>query len=135
MHRIKSLGSIAVYDIVTSGDPLSQLLDLLLYATVQSYIWIDEGEAVKIFGDRADGLIDQLRAARLDIWRVAEKALTREQLETLDNMIFRWRRDNPDLDYLAFIRFDDVAAITSFSLAQARQLGHTRPAPARYHFP
>lgn len=129
MHRIKSLGSIAVYDIVTSGDPLSQLLDLLLYATVQSYIWIDEGEAVKVFGDRADGLIDQLRAARLDIWRVAEKALTREQLETLDNMIFRWRRDNPDLDYLAFIRFDDVAAIDEGNIVKEIRGGSGLLAP------
>lgn len=129
MHRIKSLGSIAVYDIVTSGDPLSQLLDLLLYATIQSYIWIDEGEAVKIFGDRADGLIDQLRAARLDIWRVAEKALTREQLETLDNLIFRWRRDNPDLDYLAFIRFDDVAAIDEGSIVKEIRGGSGLLAP------
>ncbi|MFM1890702.1 MAG: hypothetical protein RLZZ565_1459 [Planctomycetota bacterium] len=129
MHRLKSLGSIAVYDIVTSGDPLSQLLDLLLYTTVQSYIWIDEGEAVKIFGDRADGLIDQLRAARLDIWRVAEKALTREQLETLDNMIFRWRRDNPDLDYLAFIRFDDVAAIDEGNIVKEIRGGSGLLAP------
>ena len=129
MHRMKSLGAIAVYDIVTSGDPLSQLLDLLLYATVQSYIWIDEGEAVAVFGERADGLVDQLRAARLDIWRVAEKALTREQLETLDNMIFRWRRDNPDLDYLAFIRFDDVAAIDEGNIVKEIRGGSGLLAP------
>lgn len=129
MHRVKSLGSIAVYDIVTSGDPLSQLLDLLLYATVQSYIWIDEGEAVKVFGDRADGLIDQLRAARLDIWRVAAKALTTQQLETLDNLILRWRRDNPDLDYLAFIRFDDVAAIDEGNIVKEIRGGSGLLAP------
>lgn len=110
MNRIKTFGSTAVYDIVTSGDPLSQLLDLVLYVTLQSYIWIDEGEAVAVFGDRAGPLITQLREARLDVWKVAARALTPQQLEALDNMILRWRRENSALDYLAFVRFDDVAA-------------------------
>ena len=110
MHRLKTYASSAVYDIVTDGDPLSQLLDLLLYTTIQSYIWIDEGEAVEIFGpERAVPLIEQLHAARLDVWRTAAKVLTTQQLETIDNIILQWRRANPDLDYLAFVRFDEIA--------------------------
>lgn len=116
-HRIKTFASTAAYDIVTDGDPGSQLLDLLLYVTLQSYIWIDEGEAVRAFGpEAAVPLIEQLHAARVDIWRVAAQALTTQQLETLDNLILQWRRSNPTLDYVAFVRFDEIAAAQGASL-------------------
>jgi molecular chaperone GrpE (heat shock protein) len=119
MHRIKTFATTAAYDIVTDGDPGSQLLDLLLYVTLQSYIWIDEGEAVEAFGpEAATPLVEQLHAARVDIWRVAAQALTTQQLETLDNLILQWRRSNPSLDYLAFVRFDEIAAAQGATLVR-----------------
>jgi hypothetical protein len=43
----------AIYDIVTNADPFTRLLDLMLVVTLQSQKWIEEDQAERWFGDRA----------------------------------------------------------------------------------
>jgi hypothetical protein len=109
-HRVKLVDVSAVYDIVTNPDPYSQLLDLIITVTLQSEHWIDDCHADEAFGDRAGELISRLRRARLEIWQIAARVMTQEQLDVLDRLILEWRRDNPDVRLVAFVRFNDFAA-------------------------
>jgi hypothetical protein len=105
----KLIGATAMYDIVTEADPYSQLLDATVVVTLQSMVWIDEGRADLVFGDQADQLVSALRALRVDIWNIAAKAMTQKQLDELANLIWDWRRQNPNIDTVAFVRFGDFA--------------------------
>jgi hypothetical protein len=100
----------SVYDIVTNADPYTQLLDLVLVVTLQSRQWIDEDQAELQFGARSRPLIDASRRAREDVWKIAGRVMKPEQLEVLDGMILDWRRRNPTVQMLSFVRFDDFAA-------------------------
>ena len=98
-----------MYDIVTNADPYTQLLDLTLVVTLQSRQWIDEDQAEIQFGARGKFLIEAARKAREDIWKIAARVMKTEQLEILDNRILDWRRRNPNVQLISYVRFDDFA--------------------------
>ncbi len=108
-HGIKLHQVSSVYDIVTNADAYTQLLDLTLVVTLQSMKWIDEDQADELFGARSAPLIGASRKTREDIWNIASRVLKPEQLETLDYLIWDWRRRNQDVSYVSWIRFDDFA--------------------------
>lgn len=115
-HQIKLVGTSSIYDIVTGTDPFTKLMDLLLVVTLQSYIWIDEDRADKAFGTRATPLIRSLRTARTDVWKLASGVLKPDQLQRLDNLILESRKDNPDVSFVSFMRFNEVAAARNKSV-------------------
>jgi hypothetical protein len=109
-HLVK-LGTVSsAYDIASGADPLRKLVDMTLMVTLQSYVWIDEDRAERTFGDRAEPLIRELRQLRVDIWKLAAQVLRPDELQLLDSLILDWRRQHPDLAFVAFLRFDDVSA-------------------------
>jgi hypothetical protein len=109
-HQVKLTQISSIYDIVTTADPFTQLLDLTLVVTLQSQKWIDEDLAEEWFGDRAQPLIDASQRARADIWKIATRVMKPEQLEVMDYLIWDWRHKNPDVTVVSFVRFDDFAA-------------------------
>lgn len=115
-HQIKLVGTSSIYDVVTNPDPFTKLMDMLLVVTLQSYTWIDEDRAEKAFGDRAGPLIRALRTARTDVWKLASGILKPDQLQRLDNLILESRRDNPDVSFVSFMRFNEVSAKRNQSL-------------------
>jgi hypothetical protein len=115
-HQIKLVGTSSIYDIVTNADPFTKLMDVLLVVTLQSYIWIDEDRAEATFGDRAQPLIQSLRAARTDVWKLAAGILKPDQLQRLDNLILESRKNNPDVSFVSFMRFNEVSAARNKSL-------------------
>lgn len=108
-HLVKLVSVSGVYDIVTNAEPFAKMMDLLMVVTLQSYRWIDEDQAEKQFGARAAPLIQAIRSLRVDIWNVAGRVLRPEQLQQLDALILDWRKRNPHVDILAYLRFDEVA--------------------------
>jgi hypothetical protein len=115
-HQIKLVGTSSIYDIVTNSDPFTKLMDLLLVVTLQSYTWIDEDRAENAFGARAEPLIRSLRTARNDVWKLASGVLKPDQLQRLDNLILESRKDNPDVSFVSFMRFNEVSAARNKSL-------------------
>lgn len=115
-HQIKLVGTSSIYDIVTNPDPFTKLMDLLLVVTLQSYTWIDEDRAEAAFGDRAAPLVRALRTARTDVWKLAGGVLKPDQLQRLDTLILESRKDNPDVSFVSFMRFNEVSARRNQSL-------------------
>src|SRR5262245_10015769 len=109
-HQVLLVQTSAIYDIATNGDPFTCLLDLMLVVTLQSQKWIEEDQAERWFGERAQPLIYASRKAREDIWQIAGRTMTTEQLEVIDYLIWDWRRRNPGVELVSFVRFDDFAA-------------------------
>jgi len=122
-HRVLLNGVLAMNDIASSNDPYSQTLDLVVAVTLQSIVWIDENRAEKVFGDRAPILIKALRTMRVEAWDLAARILNPEQLELLDYYIVEWRRANPANDQVAFVKFDNFAALRSGGLLSDLKAG------------
>ncbi len=108
-HRIKLNGVLAVNDIVSGGDPYSEVLDLLVAVTLQAHVWIDDGRAVREFGERAPILIGALQQTSTEIWQLASRALTQEQLEAVDLMLNTWSRQHSDVEQVEFVKFDNFS--------------------------
>lgn len=102
--------STSMYDIATNGDPFSQLLDMMIVVTLTSQVWIDDDRSTREFGDRSEPLVQALRNAREEVWAIAGRVFTPDQLSALDFMIASWRRENRGVENVAFVRFDDFAA-------------------------
>jgi hypothetical protein len=115
-HQVRLVQVSAVYDIVTNADPFTRLLDLLLVVTLQSQKWIEEDQAERWFGDRAQPLITASRKAREDIWQIAARTMTPDQLEVLDYLIWDWRQRNRNVELVSYVRFDDFAAARGKSI-------------------
>ena len=115
----------SAYDIATSGEPFSQVLDLTIMITLTSQVWIDNDRASREFGEaRGQILIDALRQAREEAWTIAARVLLPDQLSALDFMIASWRRDNADVQDVSFVRFDDFADSRGSALiAEAKEGG------------
>jgi hypothetical protein len=115
-HQIKLNGVLAVNDIVSGDDPYSEVFDLVVAVTLQSTVWIDENGAEQAFGDRAPILIKALREMRIEVWELAAKVLTQEQLELLDYLIMEWRLTHPEMQQVEFVKFDEFAGTRSTAL-------------------
>ena len=110
MNGLRLLGVSSMYDISTSSDSLSQLLDQLGVVTLQNYYWVDSGRAQMIWGDRAVFISQNLRKAREDIWDIASKVFTQQQLDDIDLMITNWWYTQGGTEFVAYVRFSDIAA-------------------------
>lgn len=130
-QRIKLNGILAMNDIATSGDPYSQVLDLVVAVSLQSRLAIDEGLAAKAFGPRAYILEQAAIQTRREVWELAAKVLTADQLERLDYLIDRWRRAHPEQQQVAFVKFDDFAADKAADLLGELREGGGLLAPLR----
>jgi hypothetical protein len=128
-HQIKLNGVLSMNDIVSGNDPYSQVFDLVVSVTLQSIVLIDENGAEKDFGERAPILIKAIRTTRVEAWELAAKVLTQDQLEQLDYLILEWRRNHPDVQQVAFVKFDNFAGARGSGLLTQLRSGSGFLAP------
>jgi hypothetical protein len=128
-HQIKLNGVLSMNDIVSGNDPYAQVFDLVVSVTLQSIVLIDENGAEKAFEDRSAGLVKALRTMRVEAWELAAKVLTQDQLEQLDYLILEWRRTHPEIEQVAFVKFDNFAGARSAGLLAELKSGEGFLAP------
>jgi hypothetical protein len=131
VKRLRLMSANAMYDIVTNKDPFTQLLDVVVLVSLQSAIWIDDNRAEEIFGDRGEILISRLRRARELVWDAAARALTPEQLQTLDFLIWEFRKSRPDATFVEMVRFGEFADSRSKSAIDQVRTGGGLMAPVK----
>jgi len=110
MNGLRLLGVSSMYDISTSPDTLGQLVDQMVVVTLQNYFWVDSGRSQVIWGERAQPLVENLRKAREDVWSMGSKVFTDEQLEQIDLMIASWWAQRGGTEFVAYVRFSEVAS-------------------------
>jgi len=115
-HQIKLNGVLSMNDIVSGNDPYSEVFDLVVAVTLESIVLIDENRAEQAFGERASELIKAIRTMRVEAWELAAKVLNQDQLERLDYVILDWRRAHPEVDQVAFVKFDNFAGTRATGL-------------------
>jgi hypothetical protein len=98
-----------IYDIASNADAFTRLLDMVVITRLMSQVWVDDGRAATIFGDRARPLTDAMVHARTESQALAARILTVEQLDVLESLLVDWRKENPDMVHTAFVRFSNFA--------------------------
>src|SRR3954451_13219999 len=98
-----------VYDIASNADAFTRMLDLVVVSTLVSQVWIDDDRAGEIFGDRGEVLVRALHHGRVEAWALAAQVLHPDQLELLDYTMWDWRKHNPDMVRMPFVRFSNFA--------------------------
>ena len=102
-------GATNVYDIASNADAFTRVLDLIVVTTLVSQVWIDDDRATEVFGDRAEVLVRALHHGRVEAWALAAQVLRPDQLDLLDYLLWDWRRHNPDMARVYFVRFSNFA--------------------------
>lgn len=115
---LKSASISSVYDIAVRNDPLTQLLDMVVLASLEQRVWVKEGLAEKIFGDRAPILTDAITSLYEDISVTSINAMNGEQYDLLTETIRDWREANPDIRAVEFVRFSEFAAARAADIRQ-----------------
>jgi hypothetical protein len=110
-HQLKLSAATAAFDAATGPDPVMQLVDLAVGVGLQKIVWVDEGQAGRMFGDEPGGrlLSEALARADEDLWRLCMRVMRPEQIDALRDSIREWRRENPGPRWIADARFDLVA--------------------------
>jgi len=98
-----------VYDIATNADAFTRMLDLVVVTTLVSQVWIDDDRAWEVFADRGEVLVRALHHGRVEAWALAAQVLRPEQLDLMDYLLWDWRRHNPDMVWVSFVRFSNFA--------------------------
>ena len=98
----------AAFSIAAGPNPQSALLDMVVVTTLGRMIYQDN--IGKRYGKETEVLAKGYGQLEGDIWRVAEKVLTREQQQELRKLILAWRQRNPDQVVFNYIRFSEFAA-------------------------
>jgi len=105
--RSKFLMAASAVDIASSRYPGIGLVDMVVLVTLSRMLWEEYGQP-EMFGDEALIVIKTLRNAEEDIWAIAARVLTPEQLNELRALIYRWREKNPGRQAVSFIRFNNI---------------------------
>ncbi|AKC82203.1 hypothetical protein IMCC26134_04355 [Verrucomicrobia bacterium IMCC26134] len=108
--RLKLHHASSAYAIATGPSPLGQLLDLCSVVTLSKMNLADEGRANLVFGPLGGPVVARaFTQAHDDIWRMASDYLNPAEIEAVQAVIVEWRRQNPDVAMMAYVRFDDFA--------------------------
>lgn len=118
MNGLRLLGVSSMYDISTSPDTVTQLVDQLVVVTLQNYFWVDSGRSQAIWGERAQFLVENLRRAREDIWTIASRVFTDSQLEELDLSIATWWSRRGGTEFVSYVRFSEMASVKGEALIE-----------------
>ncbi len=98
-----------IYDIASNADAFTRLLDLVVVTKLMSQVWIDDGRAEQVFHDRAPPLASAMLHARTETQALAARVLTVEQLAVLESLLVDWRKENPEMVRVSFVRFSNFA--------------------------
>jgi hypothetical protein len=98
-----------MYDIASNADSFTRLLDMVVVTKLMSHVWVDDGRAEQIFGDRAEPLIHAMVHSRDEAQELARRVLTDDHLAVLDALLTDWRAENREMIHASFVRFSNFA--------------------------
>lgn len=98
----------SAFTVAAEPNPGASLLDMMVMVSLQRVVW-EEAWGEFIGGENAEVMSEALKALEKDIFRLAAKAMTDEQVAILRELIAAWRRENPGQRYVAYVRFEDFA--------------------------
>ncbi len=98
-----------IYDIATNADAFTRLLDLVVVTRLMNQVWVEDGRAKDVFGDRAPNFAKALLYARTEIEALQARVLTTEQVAAVETLLADWHKEHPEMVQTSFVRFSNFA--------------------------
>jgi len=97
-------------------------VNMVVMVTLQRIVWQEHWQP-NVFGPQASFQLELLQQLESEIWSIADKEFSREQLNILKELILAWRKAHPDQNIVASIRFTDFSSLKDiFRLAESKGL-------------
>ena len=97
-------------EIAAGPYPGIALLDMMVINTLRRMIW-DAYWVPEVFGEQAAPVLLLMLEIEEDIWTLAAKVMTPEQMEEVRRVIRQWRKKNPHSLNVNYVRFDDFGEL------------------------
>jgi hypothetical protein len=98
----------SAYTIASGPNSVANALDMVVLATlsrmVMEDVWLKASE-----GERARPVVEVHRGLEEQAWKLVNGLLTESQSAQLKEVIDEWRKQNPDVHFVAYIHFNDFA--------------------------
>jgi len=105
---MKVFNSASSYEMAASPNPGGGLLDMAVMVTLLSTVWEDYW-VPEVFGEVGENVLSELRRSEIDIWEIAREVMDDQQRQELRLLIEQWRKANPHVNRVSFVRFSDFA--------------------------
>jgi hypothetical protein len=106
VHGDMVYSTTSVFTIAALPNPEVALLDMVVVITLGRMIY--EQKISKKFGVPTLEIIKGFKKTEKDIWRIAQKVLSRQQQRELRSVIINWRKNNPNELQFYYIRFSEL---------------------------
>ena len=97
----------SAFDIASGRYPNIGVINMVVLVTLTRTVW-EEYWQPNVYGDAADGVLEELRKSEKRIWTLARRVLTPEQSKELRRMIREWRMKHPHIVHVSFIRVNRI---------------------------
>jgi len=97
----------AAVSVVTGPRPIDALRDLMVMVTLQRMVWSSDVGGKMPHAD-AEPVARALRVLETEIYDLAARVMPGTAIATLRKLIEQWRRENPEQNYVAFVRFQNL---------------------------
>jgi hypothetical protein len=104
----------------SSPNPMIGMLDMIVSVTLRAEIF-ESHWAPTLFKDQAGPMLEAERWGKREAWRIAENLLTTNQQAQLRELIQKWKKDNPDQYYVAYLHLTDFNEFRQYSAQRAEQ--------------
>lgn len=95
--------------IATEADAIHQLLDMMVMVRLQRIVWKHGGNQNLATVQHAEKMAIQLQKLETQLHKIARLIFKQGEINLVMSLTEKWRKDNPDRDYVAFVRFQDFA--------------------------
>ena len=95
--------------IATEADAVHQLLDMMVMVRLQRIVWKHGGNPNLATVQHAEKMAIELQKLETQLHKVARQVFTQSDINRVMSLTEKWRKENPDRDYVAFVRFQDFA--------------------------
>jgi hypothetical protein len=109
-QRYKIYMAATTVSIAAGEIPLTNLLDMMVFTRIAALrareLTVVPMPAISDNSKFNDATVKQFEAFDAEIWAIGSRVLKQEQLDTLDQLIVAWKKDNPDIRSVTGARFD-----------------------------
>ena len=107
LQTIKVFYTQASVDIATGSDPPVQLMDMMIMLRLQRLVWgsIDSSLVTQ---SQAESMSTTLHGLEKELLKLARMVFEQADINLILSLADNWKKQNPDREYIAFVRFTDL---------------------------
>jgi hypothetical protein len=98
----------SAYTIASGPNSVANALDMVVLATLSRMV-VEDLWTNELYRERAQRILDVHRGLEERAWNLTDPLLTDSQSARLKEVIEEWRRQNPNVRFVAYIHFNDFA--------------------------